>query len=421
MRRVASRCTMVALAFLLLGGMLFAQVPATFDWNAGLRTIGMLSDPGTGIEGDWQDALSLDVELAHGAGRGLMTYRLAGQLQYTPQLIAPDALPITAITGFPTESGISFELPPKNLIGLWFRATLGRVALSDPSGLLFFDPDSFVPGQLVDGLLVEFRFQGFYAAAGAGYLGFLDKRLNRIRLTPQDENELVSSSFYYAPPRGLAIVRAEVENLFAGQRAGFFAVGQKDFRAETPTFDSWYIGAEVSGPIALGFRHESTLITAITVPSASTVGVGVLLDEVLAYRIPVSFLHEAWLSLLWASSDLGSLAAFPALAGPLVGGDLQEPLSDIARIELGIDASFPAAPAGAILTPALAGRLLFRPSGQAPAGYAQGLAGSYLGTEVELSAALEPVKGLRFRARGGTLIAPTDVMPYVRLDAGVSL
>ena len=177
MKERSLRRGVLILALLLVGVAAFAQ--ATFDWNAGLQTIATLTDPGTGLEGDWQDALSLGIELAHAAGRGLMTYRLAGQVQYAPQRLAPGAPPLTAITGYPTESGIGFELPPKGLVGLWFRATLGRVALTDPTGLLLVDPDALVPGQLADGFLVEFRFQNFYAAAGAGYLGLLDKRLNR--------------------------------------------------------------------------------------------------------------------------------------------------------------------------------------------------------------------------------------------------
>jgi hypothetical protein len=421
MRRPSPRCAALSVALFLLGTAVFGQAPVTFDWNAGLQTTGTLSDPGTGVAGDWQDSLSLGLELAHGAGRGLMTYRLAGEMQYAPQQIAPGAPPVSALTAYPTESGIGFELPPKRLVGLWFRAVLGRVGLNDPTGLLLYDPDALVPGQLADGLLLEFRFQQFSFAAGAGYLGFLDKRLNRVRFTPEDQGELVDSTVYFAPPRGLAILRLEAADLFAGQHVALFGVGQKDFRPVTPTFDSWYAGAVVAGPIALGFRHRSTLIAGITAASGAQTGVGFLLDEVVAYRIPVAFLHEAWFSALWASTAAGGLSAFPALAGPLEGGDFPLTLSDLVRLELGIDSSFAAVPAGALLTPAFAARLLFRPSGSTPAGLAVAPAGSYLGTELELSAGLQPVSGLGFTARGGVLIAPAAVLPYARLHAEVRL
>jgi hypothetical protein len=412
---------MPALAFLLIGAFASAQAPVTFDWNAGLQTVGMLSDFGAGTEGNFQDALSVTLELAQGAGRGLMSYRLGGEVQYTPQLIAPGAPPATALTAYPTESGITFELPPRGLTGLWFRAALGRLELSDPTGILLYDPDALVAGQLADGFLVELRYQRFFVAAGAGYLGLLDKRLNRVRFTPSDDAELADPSVYFAPQRGLAILRLEAADLVAGQQVGLFGVGQKDFRPAPPTFDSWYIGAVARGPIALGFRHETALIGAISVPSGAETGFGLLLDTMVAYRIPVSFLNEAWLSVLWASSPGSTLAGFPALAGPAAGGDFQEPLTDTLRVELGMDAAFTVPPAGSVIRPAFAGRLLFRPSGQPPAGYSSPMAGGYVGIELELSARWEPVPGMRVAARTGALIAPVDFLPYVRLEAGVGL
>jgi len=398
-----------------------AQAPLTFAWDASLQTLGTAADSGDGIAVDTQEALSLGLELSHGVGRGLMSYRLSGEVQYTPQRIAPGDQPLAALTAYPAVSGLVFELPSPQRIGLWFRAGLGRLALDEPAGLLLGDPDALVPAQLVDGVLLEFRFQGLYGSLGAGYLGLLDKRLNRVRVAPQDATELADSTVYFAPPRGLAVLRLEADGLFAGQRAGFFGIWQKDFRAAPPTFDSWYFEALVEGPIAHGFRHESTLVAAITVPSGSAPGVGLMIDELVAYRLPVSFLHEAWFSVLWASSPGSTLAGFPALAGPPVSTGLQAALSDIVRLELGLDASFASAPAGAALSSAFAVRILLRPSGQAVPGYSFALAGPYIATEIELSARLEPVDGLRFQARGGVLLASAAVLPYVRLSAGAVL
>ncbi len=136
----------------------------------------------------------------------------------------------------------------------------------------------------------------------------------------------------------------------------------------------------------------------------------------------MSFLHEAWFSALWASSaEGGTLAGFPALAGPPVSTGLQAALSDIVRLEMGLDSAFAAAPAGAALISAFAVRLLLRPSGLPLQGYSFAMAGPYVGTELELSARMEPVGGLRFQVRGGTLIAWAAVLPYVRLEAGAVL
>jgi hypothetical protein len=398
-----------------------AQAPLTFDWNASLQTIGNVADSGAGWSVDTQDAVSLGVELSHGAGPGLLSYLLTGEMQYTPQQITSGDPPITAFSAYPGVSGVFFELPSPRLVGLWFRAGLGRLALDEPAGLLLRDPDALVPAQLVDGLLVEFRYQGLYGSLGAGYLGLLEKRLNRVRFTAQDDLDLADRTVYFAPPRGLAVLRLEADNLFAGQRAGLFAIWQKDFRASGPTFDSWYFETLVEGPIASGFRHESALVAAVTVPSGSATGLGLLLDELIAYRLPVNFLHEAWFSVLWASGAGGSLAAFPALAGPSVSTGLQSALSDIVRLELGLDSAFSAAPAGATLSSSFAVRLLLRPSGQDVPGYSFSMSGAYVGTELELSARLKPVEGLTFRGQGGVLITSPAALPYLRLEAGVVL
>ena len=91
------------------------------------------------------------------------------------------------------------------------------------------------------------------------------------------------------------------------------------------------------------------------------------------------------------------------------------------RLELGIDSSFAAAPADAVLTSAFTTRLLLRPSGDPVPGYTFSLAGPYVGTEIELSARLQPVPGLRFQARAGVLITYSGALPYVRLEAGAVL
>jgi len=410
-----------ALLLILAAPFAYAQAPLTFGWGASLQTIGTIANAGVGPAIDSQDAFSLGLELASGAGQGLLSLRVSGQALYTPQQIVSNAPPLSALTGYPTVSAIIFELPPPRLVGWWIRASAGRLVLDEPTGLLLDNPNAIFPNQLADGLLFEARFQGFYGSVGAGYLGLLEKSLNRVRFTPQDEAELADSSVYFAPPRGMAVLRLEADNLFLGQKLGLFGIGQKDFRSGFSTFDSWYVGLLATGPVASAFRQESAFMAALAVPSDGSAGVGLLIREQLAWRVPVSFLHEAWFSMLWASSPGGALVGFPALAGPPVADTFAAPLTDIVRLELGIDAALPAAPAGAVLTPAFTTRLLLRPSGAQAPGYTFSLAGQYVGTELELSAGLSPLDGVRVLARGGTLIASGVVLPYVRLEAGLSL
>ncbi|HTP57442.1 MAG TPA: hypothetical protein VMM82_00905 [Spirochaetia bacterium] len=398
-----------------------AQTPLTFTWHASLETIGTLASAGVGPAINSQDALSASFQLSHPAGQGFLTYRLSGQASYAPQTISPGSPSVSALTGYPTTTGITFELPPPRLIGVWLRASAGRVALDEPTGLLLEDPSALYPSQLADGLLVELRFKGLYGSLGAGYLGLLGKQLNRIRFTAQDAGELADSSVYFAPPRGLAVLRLETDNLLAGQAFGVEVIGQKDFRSGASTFDSWYLGLLDRGPMISAFSHESVVVAALSVPSDAAAGVGLLLQEKLAWRVPVRYLNEAWFSVLWASGPSGPLAAFPALAGPTVSDAFPAGLTDIVRLELGVNAALPAAPAGAVLSPGFTARLLLRPSQTQLPGYTFSLGGPYVGTELELQAALSPLDGIRFLARGGALIAAAQVLPYVRLEAGMAL
>jgi hypothetical protein len=398
-----------------------AQSPLTFDWDADLGTVNTLGNFGPGPSVDMEDSASVSFELEHGLGRGIMSYRLGGQIQYAPQRISAGAPTLSALTAYPLETGVSYELPPAPLLGFWLRAALGRLGLEEPTGLLLSNPMAVHESQLVDGFIVELRFSGFYGSLGAGYLGLLDRRVNRVRFTPQDLSEYADPSHYLAPPRGLAVLRLEAENLFAGQSFGLFGIGQKDLRDAPPTFDSWYAGAVVRGPISSGFRHASGLVMAVAVPSSAETGLALLLSSELAYRLPGNLLHEAWFSLLWASSAGGGLAAFPQLAGPPAGTDFAEALTDIVRIELGIDAALAIPPAIDPLRLAFTSRLLLRPGGQLPAGYSFTMAGPYVGTELELSTRFEPLLGLRFDLRAGTLITYSGILPYGRFEARVVL
>jgi hypothetical protein len=163
------------------------------------------------------------------------------------------------------------------------------------------------------------------------------------------------------------------------------------------------------------------MVLGITVPSPGQPGAGLLLASKVAYRLPGNIFHEAWFSLLWASSDGGGLAAFPQLAGPPVSLDFAVPLKDIVSIELGIDAALAVPPAVTPLRLAFASRLLLEPSGQLPPGFSFATSGPFVGTDLELSAQFEPIGGVRFDARAGTLITLSGILPSLRLEGRVIL
>ena len=403
------------------GSASFTPTPTTFAWGGALSAEGQLADLGAGPVLDTQDILGLGISVAHGLGPGVMTYQLGAAAGWLPQSVAAGQSRLAGLSAYPAETGLSFELIPLRAKDIWMKASLGRLDLPEPTGLLLYDPTALHPAQMADGLLLELRYLGFYVSAGAGYLGLLEERLNRVRFTPQDTAELSDPFHYFAPPRGLGVLRLEADRLLFAQSMGLFGIGQLDFRTAGQTFDSWYVGTTVSGPIAAGFRQETSLVVAFAEPSAGSPGVGMLLSVTGAYRIPVSFLHETWLSVLWASGASGGLAAFPQLAGPPAGSAFAVPLTDLVRIETGIDSDLVPGPGGAVLTPAFKIRLLLSPDGQIPAGFSFQPVGSYIGTEVELSATYHPLDDIGISALAGGIVTTAGFLPYVRIEAGVEL
>jgi len=418
--RPAAGWIVVASLALAAGTVLQAQ-PVVFEWSAALEGTGTLIDAGAGPAVDSRDLLAADASLSHGLGSGEMTYSAGVGFFYIPQELLPGANPVDQILFYPSQLAVSWELGPVRTRDPWMKATLGRMDAREPTGLLLENPFALHPLQLMDGAGFELRYQEFYVSAAVGYLGLLDKRINRVLFTTTDFQELLDPSQYAAPARGLAIVRLEGEQLLAGQSLGLLGIWQKDFRPADPRFDSWYFGAMASGQILPFLRQASNVIVGVGVPSDGTAGAGVLLSSELALKLPGALLHETWLSVLWASGQGGGLSAFPALAGPPVSLAFDQPLSDVVKLEVGADASLPVQPSGALLRPALATRLILVPSGMVPAGSLVPMSGAYVGTEIEADLRYQAISGFTVELRAGGLITVSRVLPYVLLDTGVKL
>jgi hypothetical protein len=399
----------------------WADQPVTLDFGAEFAAYGSLVDSGAGPVVSTRDSLNLDLELRHELGGGIMTYGLSGGIRYAPQDLAAGDELLLAVLAFPGVSGFGWESGQPRLRDPWFRIRAGRLQAQEASGLLFRDPWAVTPSQLMDGASAEARVQWFYVSVEAGFLGLLDKRINRIVFTAQDRAELADAAVYPAPPRGLAILDLEAQEVLLGQSIALFGVLQKDFRPEPPTFDSWYIGVTTKGSVLKGLRQESSVIAAITVPSDGEVGAGLMVSATLAYELGFGPLGETWLAARWGSGEGGGLRRFPVLAGPVAAASYPEPLADLVSVELGIDASLAVAPAEATLDPALAVRLLLTPDGNIPAGYGFAPAGPYIGTEIEASLSYDPLAGLAVDARGGILITAGGAFPFFLLGAEVKL
>ena len=421
MRLNASSVRAICAAALIawLAGPAFAEQPLTFDWTSEVALRGDFMDFGAGPVLSMTDAVGAGFELRHGLWGGAMSYGISGGFSYSPQKLAAGDPLITAFLAYPGKTAMAWETLEGRLYDPWFRAALGRQDAEEPTGLLFRNADAVTPFQLMDGLSAQLRYQWFFVEAQAGFIGLLDKRINRILLTPQDAVEQADMVTYAAPPRGLAILRLEARELLAGQSFGLFGVWQKDFRAAPPLLDSWYIGAAAQGRIVEKLRQESGAIVAITVPTPGEVGAGLLMAAEISYDLDIGPLRETWLSGRWGSGAGGGLEAFPALAGPPASTLLAVQLMDIVRIELGVEAELPVAPQGGTLNPGLAARLLLTPGGSTVHGFAP--AGAYLGTELELAVSYVPLMGLRADARTGVLLTAASALPFLILEAGFEL
>ncbi len=411
------RIIAAALAALLGAGSIAAQGLA-FDWDASVATSAFLADKGNDAELYSRDGLCLRASLDRRFAAGELAFMAEGAFAYAPQDVVAGAPRSDAFLLFPSALSASWESAQPLASDPWYRIAAGRIEAAEPSGLLFLDPDSLVPAQAMDGLEAELRLGRFYAALGSGYLGLLDKRQNRVRLSAGDEADLSDDGLYWAPRRLLAIARLEAEGLL-GQDLGLFGVFQKDFREAGQAFDSWYIGLAGRGRLVADLRHETAAIVSISLPSDAESGAGLLARALLAYDLPGAILGEARIAALWAGGFDGG--AFPNLAGPAASLVYDVAPEDLFSIELGAEASLPAAPRGADLGAGLALRVLAAPGGTVAAGYAIDTLGPYLGIELEAALSYEPVAGFDIRARGGFLAADGDFLPKLGLEARVSL
>ncbi|NBC29218.1 MAG: hypothetical protein GVY29_04410, partial [Spirochaetes bacterium] len=304
---------------------LSAQVSFTWDARVATESVfeassnaeppGEVDLPGASL--GIRDVADLRMALHHGAGRGSVEYTLSGRVLHVPlggfQPEATDRV----LLAYPAESGIRYELPPQRRHGMWFAAELGRVELSEPSGLLFESPHAVETEQLADALLLEFRYPRIYWSAAAGYLGLVDKFASNVRLTDADRDALSDGGRYGGANRGVTVARVESPQLFWDQDlAGVFA-GQMAFGDRSNAFDSWYFGPVVQGPIwsapgAGAFRHKSSAVFAMPVRSGTTQGMALLFDTTLTYTVPVAPLLTADLGARVVSGG-DNLAAFPSL------------------------------------------------------------------------------------------------------------
>jgi hypothetical protein len=411
----------IVLLSTVLAGSLDAQWLGV-DWSAQSRHDYELVEVNDAPEIRSLDTLFLSVTAVQQTAGPALRYRLSGGVGYSPQTGRISLDEGREVIAYPGPLGVEALWAPEARGGRWISGRLGRLEATDGTGILFENPRNLYPSQLLDGAGAWIRYPGWFGSLEVGYLGLLDKDLNRIRLSMEDVVDAAEGDTYFGPKRLLAVLNLQAASLFWGQDGGLVAVVQEDLDGSSQDVSSYYLGPVVRGPLIGDFSHAGGVVVAYTRASEDDEsGVSLLAFWDLNYAVPIDQLNEAWLALRYASSDGDSLVRFPSLGGPAVGSVLRHPLSDIVSAEIGTDAIFPVPPQGAVIVPSLSTALHFIPSGDAGGFDAIEPSGSFGGLEVAVGADYRLQEDLSVSASAAWNFLDGAIRPAFRLLGRISL
>lgn len=415
----------IALLIVLLSAVSVGNLQAQWlgvDWSAQSRHDYELVEVDDAPEIQSLDTLFLSVTAVQQTPGPALRYRLSGGVAYSPQTGRITLEEGRELIAYPGPLGVEALWAPEGRGGRWISGRLGRLEVTDGTGILFENPRSLYPTQLLDGAGASVRYPGWFGSLEVGYLGLLDKDLNRIRLSPEDFTDAADGGTYFGPKRLLVVLNLQAGSLFWGQDGGLIAIAQEDLGASSPSVSSYYLGPVIRGPLIGDFSHAGGLVGAYTRASESDdAGVSLLAFWDLSYAVPIEQLHEAWLALRYASSDGNSLVRFPTLGGPAVGSVLRHPLSDLVSFEVGTDAIYPVPPRGAVIVPSLSTALLFVPSGDPAGNDAIEPSGSFGGFELEVAADYRLQEDLSVAASAAWNFLNGAIRPAFRLLGRIAL
>ncbi|TVR31951.1 MAG: hypothetical protein EA404_08790 [Spirochaetaceae bacterium] len=417
-----NRCWLAEVRYAILVGIVLMLMQAApghaqfvgYDWALGLRHQSARVGDGEGGEFSSVDSLGASVEFYHQIGDTVLTYRGAVGAAYSAQRgIAFAPLPEDLIV-YPGLTGVGVLRKPPIRAGAWLEAELGRLALDEPSGLLFSDTISIEPVQLADGMRVAWRWPGSDVAVTVAYLGLLDAAIDRISAHP-DPDQLPNSA------NAIALVTLGARELVAQQDGSLVLLARYDFAREMEREGSYFLGVVATGPIMHRVDQQTALIGALSTSDNPRLdGVSLLLSAQATYRPDTVWIGSLWSQLRYASGG-ANLARFPELAGPNVGTAFAEKLSDIVSLELGAGHDLGVAPRGAVLSPELALRLFLVPSGEPTARTGVDPSGRFAGFEVSPSIRYHLIRGLDVASNAAFLFANDRVRSLIGFEGRISL
>ncbi len=299
-----------------------------------------------------------------------LDYNLSGFFRFTSEReITGDLSELSAklnLRGFPGSRGL-------------FRVSLGRIPLTEPSGLVLRQPG--------DGLSIGASVPAFKAELTAAYLGFLLKNTNNVLLSASDVTALNDPNVVLAPSRAVGLLALTFPELVLRTDLGLWGMYLLGMGGSLPA-GRWYAGLSEQGPIWGPLSQRSDLVTGAELAAQ----LSLLARIVLRAEFPRVATSRAELELLYASGDTPSLSAFMPLTGDTAGVILATPLQNLFRLSLGYSAH-PFTNKGfewlQAIAPFISSRWYFRQSATPAAAVTYDPPGNYYGTELE--------SGLAFR------------------------
>ncbi len=139
--------------------------------------------------------------------------------------------------------------------------TVGRLAASEPTGLIFSDR--------LDGLSVSLQSSAFSVDAAFGYTGLFDGRTHGVAFSVDDMTDRNDPDTFSASQRIIADTSVALLRLPGRQIVSIGALGQWDLREDDPeTFgeriDSQYVYLAADGPIVPSVYHETAVAGSYT-------------------------------------------------------------------------------------------------------------------------------------------------------------
>ncbi len=403
--------TVMLVALLWAPVAVFAQIVG-HDWSFAATHRSARAGDGSGGVFSAIDQASLSFAVAQQLDRGLLTYRAAFGVAYSAQRQFGFVAREDGLVLYPGPTGIELLLIPDHIQGAWITGELGRIALREPSDLLFTNRDALEYHQLADGLSLRLRWPGTRVQLAAASLRLVDDSINGL-VAAGSETELL----------GPVVLIGDVERtpLAGRQDTAFVVIGTIAQPTPAGRSDSVAGGVVVNGPISESLTHRTTAYGAwVSATVEDDAGFAALIETRLLYRTGGRWLQEVWGQSLYAGGMNGS-TRFPATAGAPVAAVYAEPPSDTVVGEVGAATTIALGDRGGLVRPELALRVIGVPSGRA--GERTGIEpnGRFLGVELHPAVAVVPIDGVELSAEAALLFGSDPTRSVLRFHGRVQL